>query len=220
MGNILNDIVNDVDIKIKPNKTKRILKWIISLSLSLIAIAFALGQFKSSFFNRMDLFETTLKKQTIALEQLKGEVKTGLENVDIKFDKIYVDGFAAFEEYQNFNKEQLLLVLDYGQSNKDLLKRMLELNAKEKTKKIETQLEQTKNDKPEGQIIVTPIKSKPQEYLKLEPIVGIQKGDTVFYLTGATIEYINNINKTKYNVGDITKNAQYANLYDVTYRNK
>lgn len=218
MGNIINDIVEDVNIK--PNKTKIVFRWILIGAATLITLAFAFGQFKSSFFNRMDSFETTLKIQTTALEQLKGEVKTGLDDVDIKFDKIYGDGFEAFEEYQNFNKEQLLLVLDYGQINKDLLKRMLELNAKEKTKKIETQLEQAKTDKPEGQIIVRPIKFKTQEYLKLEPVVSINTNDTIFYLSGATKEYINNIDKTKYNVGTISKNFKYYDLYDVTYRNK
>jgi len=218
MGNIINDIVEDVNIK--PNKTKIVFRWILIGAATLITLAFTFGQFKSSFFNRMDDFETTLKTQTTALEQLKGEVKTGLGDVDIKFDKIYGDGFEAFEEYQNFNKEQLLLVLDYGQSNKDLLKRMLELNAKEKTKKIEIQLEQAKTDKPEGQIMVKLIKSKTQQYLKLESVVSINTKDTVFYLTGATKEYINNIDKNKYNVGAIIKNFKYSDLYDVTYHNK
>ena len=218
MGNIINDIVEDVNIR--PNKTKIVFRWILIVAVTLIGLAFAFGQFKSSFFNRMDGFEGKLNEQTIKVEQMQTQITTGFNNVDIKIDKVYTDGFTAFEEYHNFNKEQLLLVLDYGQINKDLLKRMLELNAQEETRKVDTQLEQTKTDKPEGQIIVRPIKSKTQQYLKLEPIVSINTKDTVFYLTGATKEYINNINKTKYNVGTISKNFKYSDLYDVTYRNK
>lgn len=218
MGNIINDIVEDINIR--PNKTKIVFRWILIIAVTLIVLAFAFGQFKSSFFTRMDTFEGKLNDQTIVVEELKTEVKTGLENVDNRIDNIYIDGFDAFEKYQNFNKEQLLLVLDYGQTNKDLLKRMLELNSKEKTREVETQLEQAKIERPEGQIVVRPIKSKTQQYLKLEPIVGINVNDTVFYLTGATMEFINNIDKNIYNVGTVSKNFKYTDLYDVIYRNR
>lgn len=216
MGNIINDIVNDVDIKIKPNKTKRILKWFISVSLSLIVIAFALGQFKSSFFNRMDYFENNLNKQTIKIEQLQTEITTGFNNIDVKINNIYIDGFNLFDEYQNFNKEQLLLVLDYGQTNKDLLKRMIELNTNEKTRKVKTQLEQAKIEN--DNIIVKPIKSP--NYISLAYNIKIESGDTIFHLIAATKKYINNIDKNKYEVGAMTENLKHPNLYNVSYRNK
>ena len=40
MGNIVNDIVENIEIK--PNKNKLILKWVISIAGSLIAVAFVL----------------------------------------------------------------------------------------------------------------------------------------------------------------------------------
>lgn len=219
MGNIINDIVDDIDIK--PNKTKLVIKWIISITGSLIAIAFILGQFKSSFFNRMDTFETSLNKQTIAVNELQVNVNNGFDDVDIRIDKIYTDGFTSFKEYQDFNKEQLLLVLDYGQSNKDLLRRMLELNATEKSRDIETQLEQAKNDvvRPEGKIIVKQ-KLKVIDYLELTHMVEVETGDTIFNLIAATKEYINNIDKNKYEIDTMVENQKYFNLYNVTYRNK
>lgn len=214
MGNIINDIVNDIDIK--PNKTKIVIKWILIIAVTLIGLAFVFGQFKSSFFNRMDYFETNLNKQTIKIEQLQTEIITGFNNIDVKINKVYIDGFDAFEEYQNFNKEQLLLVLDYGQTNKDLLKRMIEFNTNERTRKIKTQLEQAKIES--YNIIVKQIKSS--DYISLAYSIKIESGDTIFHLIAATKKYINNIDKNKYKVGAMTENLKYPNLYNVSYRNK
>lgn len=219
MGNIINDIVEDIEIK--PNKTKLIIKWIISIAGSLIIIAFTFGQFKSSFFNRMDTFETTLNQQTIAVNKLQTDINTGFEDVNKRIDKVYTDGFTLFKEYQDFNKKQLLLFLDYGQSNKDLLRRMLELNADEKSKDVEMKLEQAKNgvERTEGKIIVKQ-KLDVIDYLSLTHMIEVETGDTIFNLIGATKEYINNINKDKYEIGTIIENQKYSNLYDVSYRNK
>ena len=142
MGYIINDIVEDINIR--PNKTKIVFKWILIVSTILIGLAFVFGQFKSSFFNRMDNFENNLDKQTIKIEQLETEITTGFNDVDAKINKVYIDGFNLFEEYQNFNKDHLLLILDYGQTDKDLLKRMIELNMNEKIRNVKMELEQVK----------------------------------------------------------------------------
>ena len=142
MGNILNDIVEEVNIK--PNKTKLYLKWGISIAGSLITIAFIFGQFKSSFFTRMDEFEKSINKNTESIIELKDEMNAGFDATDLRINNAYTDGLNTLNDYQQFNKEQLLLVLDYGQSNKVLLKKMLELNMQEKSKSIENNIEQSK----------------------------------------------------------------------------
>jgi len=219
MGNIVNDIVDEINIK--PNKTKLILKWTLSIAGSLIAIAFILGQFKSSFFNRMDSFETSLNQQTILVNELQVNVNNGFDDVDKRIDKIYTDGFNSFKEYQEFNKQQLLLVLDYGQENKELLRRMLELNADEQRRDVETQILQAKNgvERQEGQIIVKQ-KLTGIDYVKLTHMIEVETGDTIFNLTATTKEYINNIDTNKYKIGTMIENQNYSNLYDVSYRNK
>jgi hypothetical protein len=109
MGNIINDIVEEVNIK--PNKSKLIIKWIVSISISLVGIAFVFWQFKTSFFNRIDRFEDTLKKNTSSIEELKLEINDGFNNVNWRVDKVYSDASEAFEGYQEFNKKQLILIL-------------------------------------------------------------------------------------------------------------
>lgn len=224
MGNIVNDIVEDIEIK--PNKSKRIIKWIISISVSLIGLAFVFGQFKSSFFNRMDRFEESLNKNTTTIEEMKTDMNKGFDNVNGRVDKVYDDASETFEEYQEFNKKQLILVLDYGQTNKEMLKEMLELNMQEKTKTVQNQLIQAKTepvvstDNLEFSIKVIPLNEKGKNYHNEVYFIKVESNDTIFNVTGATMDYINKINKNLYEVGIINESTQYPKRYDFSYRNK
>ena len=135
MGNIINDIVEDIEIK--PNKIKKVLKWVISIAVGLIGIAFVLGQFKSSFFIRMDSFE-------INLNELKIEQNDGFNSINARIDKTYDDGVLILNEFQQNNNKKLELIIDYGNSNKDLLKQMLEIT----TINLESQIEKAKIENP------------------------------------------------------------------------
>jgi len=226
MGNILNDIVDEVNIK--PNKNKLVLKWVISIAGTLIALAFVLGQFQSSFFNRMDKFEETLNKNTEAIISMETRMINGFENVDAKFDKVYDDGLILSNDFQVFNNKQLELIIDYGSTNKDMLKRMLELNTLERTRNVENQVEQAKKETFSGQKTYTPVidvkKITPEpefkEYYGEIYFIEVATNDTTFNLTGATKRYIKNIDRNKYEVGAMIESARYPGRYDVAYRNK
>lgn len=149
MSGIINDINSIVDeVNIKPNKTKLVIKWVISVSISLIGISFAFGQFKSSFFNKMDNFEKELKKNTSAIEKLDDGVNKRFDNFETRINLMYDDVYDALEDNQRFNKKQLLLVLDYGQTNKKMLKEILEYNVEEKNKSLRQQATIMKNTVP------------------------------------------------------------------------
>lgn len=225
MGNILNDIVDEVNIK--PNKSKLIIKWVISIAGSLIVIAFAFGQFKSSFFNRMDNLEKKVDNNNIAIEQVSNDMKVGFSTVDVKIDKVYSDGLIIFNDFQLYNNKQLELMVDYSGSNKDMLKRMLEIGAMKQQQNVETQIESAKKEpviteKSGYSIGVKKIESekKNNDYLSLVRMIEVETGDTIFTLRGATKEFINKINKNRYEVGAIIQNDNYPNLFDVNYRNK
>jgi len=226
MGNLVNDIVDDINIK--PNKTKLILKWVISIASSLIVLAFAFGQFKSTFFNRMDKFETAINKNTSAIETINTDIQTGFENVNDRIDKGYNDGLEALQDYQEFNKKQLILVLDYGQTNKELLKEMLEINMQEKSKSVENQMMQAKNEpivatvKPEFSIGVKPVEpqKKTKDYINMIHFIEVENNDTIFNVTGATQEFINSIDVNKYEIGAKIESARYPGRYDFSYQNK
>lgn len=225
MGNIVNDIVEEIEIK--PNKNKLILKWVISIAASLIGLAFVLGQFKTSFFNRMDGFEDALNQNTASIERMETKMDKNFVEVNTRIDKGYDDGMGILQDYQDFNKKQLILVLDYGQSNKELLKEMLELNSKENARSVENQIEQSKNQeiKPpyKGEVEFIPIieddlgvRAFMNEILAIET----ETKDTIFSLVGATKNYINGIDKNRYEVGPTLESNGYPGRYDVSYRKK
>lgn len=142
MANIFEDIVNDIPIK--ESKTKKILKWVIRIAVLLIGIAFIAGQIKIRSINKVNNFEKSLQENTQAIKDLKQETQSGFKAVNERIDKVYDDGSKAFTDFQDFNLKQLELIIDYGQSNKDMLKRMLDLNMSEKSKTVGNQLEQAK----------------------------------------------------------------------------
>ena len=142
MANIFEDIVNDIPIK--ESKTKKILKWVIRIAVLLIVGAFIAGQIKIRSINKVNNFEKTLQENTQAVKDLKQETQAGFKAVNQRIDKVYDDGSKTFTDFQDFNLKQLGLIIDYGQSIKDMLKRMLDLNMNEKSKTVGNQLEQAK----------------------------------------------------------------------------
>jgi len=139
MGNIINDIIDDVDIEIKPNKRNLIIKWIIRISLSLIVIAFILGQLNTSFFNKIDDFDVNINKNTAEINDLK-------KNVDAKFNKMYADGAIMLTEFQEYRNTRLSLIIDYRDTDKELLKKILGINSTAETKRINECIMNFKND--------------------------------------------------------------------------
>jgi hypothetical protein len=172
----------------------------------------------------MDKFEATITENTVAIEELRNEMNVDFEEVNARIDKGYDDNLTALQDYQEFNKKQLLLVLDYGQTNKNLLKEMLEINMQEKTKTVENQMMSAKNETTKvetpKQIGVKRYMPESKNYISFHYNVDKISGDTIFYLVGANKEFINKIDRKRYEVGAMIENNEYPNLFDVNYRNK
>ena len=203
------DIVDEIEIK--PNKIKLVLKWVLAVSGSLIATAFLLGQLKVKHINRLDRIQTDLV-------EIKVKQATGFNNVNTRIDKVYDDGLFLFNEFQKHNNQQLNLMIDYGSSNKDMLKRMLEINRLN----LESSVEKAKSENlapvvQDLEIGVIPIQ---KNYMSEIHFIEVEGSDTMFHLSGATKKYINNIDRNKYEVGAMIESPQYPGRFDVSYRNK
>lgn len=159
MGNIMADIVDEIEVK--PNRIKLVLKWVVAVSGSLIATAFLIGQLKAKHLNRLDRIETNLVK--IEIKQT-----TDFNDVNTRIDKVYDDGLIMFNEFQKHNNQQLNLIIDYGGSNKDMVKRMLEIN----TLNLESSIKKAKTEN------LAPLVQE----LEIE----VETNDTVSNLIGAT----------------------------------
>jgi hypothetical protein len=142
MGNIFEDIAQDIEVK--PTKSKLVIKWVVRLAILAATLAFAYGQYKVLKAEKMKEFEKALIENTKAVNDLKTEMKTGFEKVNGRIDKVYDDGIKEFDSFQEYNKKQLILIIDYGQTNKSLLKQMLDVNSMEKSRAVQTQLNQAK----------------------------------------------------------------------------
>jgi phosphate/sulfate permease len=126
MSNIISDIVEDINLK--PNKSKLVLKWVIRCSIGLICAAFIIGQVKSSHINKLDKIQNSIDDNTAAINNLNQQMITGFNNANLRIDKIYDDGFNMFNDFQIYNKKQLEIIIEYGQTNKELVMKMLDVN--------------------------------------------------------------------------------------------
>jgi hypothetical protein len=137
-NNIFDGITDGIDLK--PNKLKLILKWGINFAPAIIYGAFTIGQVKMNSADSIKELNKSLIENTQTIKELKIEVANQNTKTNLRIDKIYETGYDAFADYQDYNKKQLNLIIDYGQSNKELLKKMLEVNDIEKNKNIEINL--------------------------------------------------------------------------------
>jgi archaellum component FlaF (FlaF/FlaG flagellin family) len=135
-SNLVKDIVNDVHIK--PSRTKVVLRWVVTASLMLIAAAFIVGQFKTSYVNKIKILEEQIRKNQEAYDKLHQEMHVYINETNQKIDKIYVDAYEFFSEFNRFRNDQIKLILDNSTiPNKEMLKRMLDLNTRENMRKLE-----------------------------------------------------------------------------------
>ena len=160
MANIFSEITDDINIK--STKSKIVLKWVIRIAIFLITAAFVLGQFKIKSLNKITNIEKSLQENTKAVVDLNKKTEDGFNAVNGRINKVYDDGLKAFTDFQEYNKKQLNLIIDYGQTNKSILKQILDVNSLEKTKSIEGQIERAKTlppvvvPKDSFNIIITP----------------------------------------------------------------
>lgn len=142
MSNILYDITEDIDIKIKPSKTRFYFKWGIRIFISIVIISFFLGKTFVKYSNDIETIVNTQKTHENSINELKNDIN----KINKRIDKVYDDGYKEFVEYQKYNNEQLLLILEYGSKNKDVLKKIIEIKSKENAKKIEQMLNESKQN--------------------------------------------------------------------------
>jgi len=209
---ILDDIVDEINIK--PNKSKPIFKWVIRISFILIGSAFIVGQLKIKFFNKINEIQKSVDLNHNELIEIKKNMSDGFKDVNIRIDNVYVDGYSAFDEYVKYNKKQLEMIVDYGSTNKFLVKRMLEINVDENSKKIQNALEVSKNKN--NKIHFDNSNDVLFMYKKYDNDIK----DTIYFVIGANKEYVNLKKNNCKIIGEIVKNVTYPNLFDFYFMKK
>ena len=204
--NLVNDIVQQI-VDEKPQKSKIIIKWLIRVSIFLVGVAFTYGQYKMGQLNKlgeiqknMEALQIETKKNTEAINNLQINFDTELKNMKN-------EGYDWFLDYQKYTKNQFELIIDYGSTNKDLLKRMIEINAQEKSQDLKTKLEQSKI-----QPTIDP------SIFAVSYVVSASRSDTIFFAKNANEEFLKKIKK-KYKINKTTPSIYGENLIDITYQN-
>ena len=133
-----------VDVGVKAGVSSAIVKWGIGIALTLISAAFGYGGYLATKANANADMKQTLAANTEAISKLDKKVSDGFDGLNDRIDKIYTDGYKEFTDFQEYNKEQLKLIIDYSGTQKDLLKKMLDVNTMSKNKDIQNKIEEAK----------------------------------------------------------------------------
>ena len=90
MANIFSEITDDIEIK--PDKSKKVLKWVIRIAVALICGAFVLGQFKIKSLNKITNIEKSLQENTKAIVDLNRKNENEFNIVNGRIDKAGISG--------------------------------------------------------------------------------------------------------------------------------
>lgn len=222
MNNFLSKIFSTIESKgNKGDFLLKWIKWIVGIGGSAILGAFIIGEVKSNYLNRLSNLEKYALEAKEERKEIKEDIGIKFNELKLEIDDLYTTGMENFEEYRIFNNQQLELIIEFGQSNEkaneELLKKMLNLNSKEKAQQIEKQIESAKrkNDKPKLNINV-----KPKNLPTIAKITDMETGITTYYVNGANKNYLDTLNTEKFVIIEKNKNEKYDGLFDFIYKDK
>lgn len=208
------------DIEFKGNKANILLKWVIGIAASAVVGAFIVGQLKMRHLDKLDDIEKLAKEGVSKTEQLEKRIEDGFKEQNIKIDKIYDDGIDAFNEYREFNNEQMKLIIDYGHENKELLKKMLDINSKERAIQIENDLKKSKKE-------ISNTNQKSQDLknrVLIEPNIvvftEVATGTNHYHIFSAPENYLDTLDLKKYKILEKNESEKYDGLFNFHYVDK
>lgn len=129
------------DIEVNPKKSKKIIKWIVYLSLFLIMGAFTTGQILTNKTNKLNSIEFQVKSVDSKISKLNIKTDSGFKAIDKKLEDGYKNGLIIMNSYQDHVQGQLELLVDYGSENKELLKSALKLRENDNERLINQTVE-------------------------------------------------------------------------------
>lgn len=203
------------DIEFKGNKANILLKWVVFLAVFGIVTAFVIGQLKINHLNKLDDIEKLAKEGIEKTEILDKKIDDKINEQNEKIDQIYKNGFTAFQEYREFNDKQLEIIIDYGSDNKELTKKVLELNSKKNELEIENNINESKRTKPE---LNPQISVKPQT--KVLILMEVESGRKIYKVTDAPENYLDTLNLNKFEIISKEATNKYDDLYNFEYIKK
>lgn len=126
--------------------TKTVIGWLAGGAISFVNIVFYFGVSSANKSNVLnELKELVIQNHNDNIE-LKNTFKDFTVNVKDMFTKVYNDQYNGMIDYQNYSKKQLSLILEYGLTNKKLMKDILDMNHTEENNKLKKEAEKNKDE--------------------------------------------------------------------------
>lgn len=130
--------------------SKTVIGWIAGGAISFVNIVFYFGVSKANSANTTNNDIKELKELTIQnhndMVELKKTFTDFTASVNGKFNKVYDDEYNRWNDYQSYSKKQFELIIEYGSTNKKLMKDMLDMNHTDEMNKLKKEIEKNKND--------------------------------------------------------------------------
>lgn len=208
------------NIELKGTATSIVLKLVVSILGTMVIAAFMIGRYQTTYLNKLNTIEklTNQTVKEIGILNIKVDRQFVLNNA--KIDKIYDDGISSFKAFNAFHSTQLSLVLKFGKNNGELLKDVLDLNAKEKAKQIEDNIMKMKRNQSSILVNIDNVgyntTFKPNVHVNTDKETGLSQ----YIVTGAPKDYINSLDTTLYELVYQKNNHINEELFDFTYNDK
>lgn len=220
MNNFFTNFLKNKNIAVNPVMLKIIFEWGFSLFIAIGGGAYAWGVHKSNKNN--DKIEQKIENLQATVISYHQDDVVNYQNLKSSIKKVYNDGYELYNNNQKFEQRQFNLLIDYGTSNKSLLKQILKDNQEQKNEDVLNYVERSKSsidtaesiNKKNGKNII--IGRKLSSTIN---IININGNDTTFMITDVDINYIDNVLKSKYNIKEI-KPININKLFNVIYRRK
>lgn len=196
------------DIEFKGDKNSIIIKWIIAIAVLIITVIWGYLNFRNNIINRLDNIEALTEKNIKKNESLNYKLDDKFDYLEKRINILYDDGIDAFQRYQQYNNLQLELIVDYGETNKEMLKEMLEFKSNAVENDIKNSVEKSKKYNGDEISLILPKFGKFRE---------VDTDNIIYTVRGAPEDYINSIDTTKYRIVLKKKSVRYKDLYDFEY---
>ena len=219
MDNLLDNIDETNDKVENSNKifNSKTIKWVIWFIGITITVTSSIMYYKYHFIDRLDNIETRVTKNEKRIENIKIDIEKNFRIVNDNINEIYDKALQAFEEYKIYTNKQLNIIVEFGQFdndiNKELLKKMLDLNSVEYSNLILELFSKAKREK----------KFKPNEMVKLPvymKFTDLKSGITTYMIEGAPYNYLDTLDTSKYDIIKSEPSEKYPGLFDYVYTKK
>lgn len=181
------------------------LKIVVAVAGVAIVGAFVIGQLKMRHLDKLDDIEALAKQGVEETEKLRIEMNQRFDKQETKVDKTYVDMLEMLDEYRTFTDEQFQIVIDHGGENKELLKRILKIRSEEKMNEIENDVEKSKREEIEPNVIV---------------FTQVETGKNYYKVLNAPENFLDTLNLDIYEITSKEKSENYTNLFNFEYEEK